>query len=223
MLGSKEIIIDDTYITFSKLKKRFKVIDIDKYKKELKGNLRIILINTRMEVIKVNLKRDETIEKVIGKNFYNPKDKLFHYIKNRKSNNVILYSIEKPMVLDRLMETGKISSIKPYEFMLLKKYTPKKNILFKIFSPKNKSNKRIVIHSDFERLFLLAIDKDELVCSKNIHFSELRELNNYIKLLKSKMIKDEKDEVELNFGNIKKDSLDKILDMKEVRINYEKV
>jgi hypothetical protein len=197
--------------------------EFDKYKKELKGKLKVILINTRMEVIKIMLNKNETIEKVIDENFYNPKDKLFHYIRNKKSNDLILYSIDKPMVLDRLMESGRIIAIKPYEFMLLKKYSPKKNILFKLHEPKKKNTKKIIIHSDFGRLFLLAMDEDELVYSKNININEFRDLNNYIKLLKTKILKEKDDEIEFNFGNIEKAYLDKVLAMEEVEVKSEEV
>lgn len=223
MIGSKEIIIDDNYITFSDQKMKFKLTEFDKYKKELKGKLKVILINTRMEVIKIMLNRNETIEKVIDENFYNPKDKLFHYIKNKKSNDLILYSIDKPMVLDKLMESGRIIDIKPYEFMLLKKYSPKKNILFKPYEPKKKNSKKIIIHSDFGRLFLLAIDEDELVYSKNINLNDFREINNYIRLLKTKILGEKEDKIEFKFGNIEKGYLDKILVMEEVGIGSEEV
>lgn len=223
MIGSKEIIIDDNYITFSNQKMKFKLTEFDKYKKELKGKFKVILINTRMEVIKVMLNKNETIEKVIDENFYNPKDKLFHYIKNKKSNDLILYSIDKPMVLDKLMERGRIIAIKPYEFMLLKKYSPKKNILFKPYEPKKKNSKKIIIHSDFGRLFLLAIDEDELVYSKNINLNDFREINNYIKLLKTKILGEKEDKIEFKFGNIEKGYLDKILVMEEVGISSEEV
>ncbi len=223
MIGSKEIIIDDNYITFSNQKRKFKLTEFDKYKKELKGKIKVVLINTRMEVIKVMLNKNETIEKVIDENFYNPKDKLFHYIKNKKSNDLILYSIDKPMILDKLMESGRIIAIKPYEFMLLKKYSPKKNILFKPYASKEKNNKKIIIHSDFGRLFLLAIDEDELVYSKNINLNELRELNNYIKLSKTKMLKEKEDKIEFKFGNLEKGYLDKVLAMEEVEVRSEEV
>lgn len=223
MIGSKEIIIDDNYITFSNQKMKFKLTEFDKYKKELKGKLKVILINTRIEVIKIMLNKNETIEKVIDENFYNPKDKLFHYIKNKKSNDLILYSIDKPMVLDKLMESGRIIDIKPYEFMLLKKYSPKKNILFKPYEPKKKNSKKIIIHSDFGRLFLLAIDEDELVYSKNINLNDFREINNYIKLLKTKILGEKEDKIEFKFGNIEKGYLDKILVMEEVGIGSEEV
>lgn len=223
MIGSKEIIIDDNYITFSDQKMKFKLTEFDKYKKELKGKLKVILINTRMEVIKIMLNKNETIEKVIDENFYNPKDKLFHYIKNKKSNDLILYSIDKPMVLDKLMESGRIIDIKPYEFMLLKKYSPKKNILFKPYEPKKKNSKKIIIHSDFGRLFLLAIDEDELVYSKNINLNDFREINNYIRLLKTKILGEKEDKIEFKFGNIQKSYLDKILVMEEVGIGSEEV
>ncbi len=223
MIGSKEIIIDDNYITFSDQKMKFKLTEFDKYKKELKGKLKVILINTRMEVIKIMLNKNETIEKVIDENFYNPKDKLFHYIKNKKSNDLILYSIDKPMVLDKLMESGRIIDIKPYEFMLLKKYSPKKNILFKPYEPKKKNSKKIIIHSDFGRLFLLAIDEDELVYSKNINLNDFREINNYIRLLKTKILGEKEDKIEFKFGNIEKGYLDKILVMEEVGIGSEEV
>lgn len=223
MIGSKEIIIDDNYITFSNQKMKFKLTEFDKYKKELKGKLKVILINTRMEVIKIMLNKNETIEKVIDENFYNPKDKLFHYIKNKKSNDLILYSIDKPMVLDKLMESGRIIDIKPYEFMLLKKYSPKKNILFKPYEPKKKNSKKIIIHSDFGRLFLLAIDEDELVYSKNINLNDFREINNYIRLLKTKILGEKEDKIEFKFGNIEKGYLDKILVMEEVGIGSEEV
>lgn len=223
MIGSKEIIIDDNYITFTSQKRKFKLTEFDKYKKELKGKFKVVLINTRMEVIKVMLNENETIEKVIDENFYNPKDKLFHYIKNKKSNDLILYSIDKPMVLDRLMESVRITAIKPYEFMLLKKYLPKKNILFKHSAPKKKNNKKIIIHSDFGRLFLLAIDEEELVYSKNINLNEFRELNNYIKLSKTKMLKEKEDKIEFKFGNIEKGYLDKVLAMEEVEVRSEEV
>ncbi|MNI59445.1 hypothetical protein D3C73_1146080 [compost metagenome] len=127
------------------------------------------------------------------------------------------------MILDKLMESGRIIAIKPYEFMLLKKYSPKKNILFKPYASKEKNNKKIIIHSDFGRLFLLAIDEDELVYSKNINLNEFRELNNYIKLSKTKMLKEKEDKIEFKFGNLEKGYLDKVLAMEEVEVRSEEV
>ena len=81
MIGSKEIIIDDNYITFSNQKRKFKLTEFDKYKKELKGKLKVILINTRMEVIKVMLNKNETIEKM--KIFITQKTNCFIILKTK--------------------------------------------------------------------------------------------------------------------------------------------
>ena len=209
MIGYKRLIIDKDCIKLLKDNKSISFKDI--HKNPLRGKFDILLINNRMEIISTPLEKYTSIEKIVNENFYNPKEKLFHYVKNKKENKLILYSIDKPIILDNLMDKGRINSIKPYEFILLKKYSPKKNIFLNPCSPKKKSVKKIVIHSEFRRIFLLGIEDNQLIFCKNIDTDDMQNLNQYIKIIKSKINKDEDEDINFDFGNVDREYFSKII------------
>lgn len=200
IIGNKKLVIDNDTITFLNYNKKFQLIDIDKYKNYLKGSLKIILLNNRLETIVTNINDYINIEKLINENFYNPKDKLFHYVVNKKTNNMILYSIDKPMILDNIMDYGKIISVEPYEFLLLKKYKAKK-----------KSAKSIVLHVDFNKIFILAIENNQIINCRNVDVDDKDNVNKFIEEMRLKIRNTENDVVNLNYGNVDKKFLSKTI------------
>lgn len=183
MLGVRNIALDGGELISLKNSKRFKISEIHKHTKYLKGSLRLLLLNNRIEIITSD--KLKSIQDIVDENFYEPKNKLFHYVKRKKTGEIILYSIDKPEVLDVILENSKIVNIEPYEFVILKKY-------------KKRRETKIIVHQEFDRIYILLIDEGVLIHSQNLSVFEKDLVPLIIKDIKNMKEK----EIEVIYWNI---------------------
>ncbi|MBL4931029.1 hypothetical protein JK634_04365 [Clostridium sp. YIM B02565] len=128
MALNKELLITKDKITFINENKEFYIREINKYDSLIKGNINIVIKGETLMITKININKKpdkKLIYETINSNFFNSKDKLFHYIYDKKNKTLIIYSVIKPFVLNKIIEKACIKKIRPYEVFLFEKFKRK--------------------------------------------------------------------------------------------------
>lgn len=121
---NKEVIINKDKIVFVKEDKEFYIRESNKYDSLIKGKINIIINGETLMITKINSKKKpdkKFIYETINNNFFNANDKLFHYKYDKKNKTLIIYSIVKPFILNKIIEKASIKKIIPYELLIYEK------------------------------------------------------------------------------------------------------
>ncbi|MDD7793951.1 hypothetical protein [Clostridium sp. 'White wine YQ'] len=125
MALNKKVLINKDKISFIHENKEFYIRESNKYESLIKGNISIVIKGETLMITKINTNKrpdKKFIYETINSNFFNSKDKLFHYIYDKKNKTLIIYSIVKPFILNKIIERASIKKIIPYEVFLFEKY-----------------------------------------------------------------------------------------------------
>ena len=128
MALNRELLINKDKISFINEDKEFYIRESNKYDSLIKGNINIVIKGETLMITKINTNKKpdkKFIYETINSNFFNSKDKLFHYIYDKKNKTLIIYSIAKPFVLNKIIEKASIKKILPYEVFLFEKFKRK--------------------------------------------------------------------------------------------------
>jgi len=158
MFFIKEIILERDKVIFTKEKLIYSLFENEKYERLIRGWVKIIIKDqimaiTRMEALKEPSRK--ALEKIINKNFFISQDKLFHHIFDKTNKLLIIYSVEKPALLDKIVENATVKHVIPYEVFLVNKY--KKKI---------KGNNGIIFYISKGKLMVLGLFNKNLVFTR---------------------------------------------------------
>lgn len=105
-------------------KKNFPLYEVEKLKDELGKKVNAIILEENIKIktyYDITLKKkdkQDIIEKLIRENFNENEDFLYHYLYNNRKKRLIIYSVKKGLMVEKLLRGCKEVVVEPVQFLI---------------------------------------------------------------------------------------------------------